>query len=168
MATGMEIAGVILASFPLIVSALEHYGEGLQSMQDWARFRTHFNGFLNAFIRQQIFFRQHIEDLLSTVVDSEYHMGCMLDDLEDPQWKDPRLEGKLKKRLPGNREYESYMTTVLAIFDVLNKIRKKLNITDDKVSLFFALCANGTTLKRLIVSHLAALVPSQSKGLLPY
>ena len=140
MATGMEIAGVILASFPLIVSALEHYGEGLQTMQDWVRFRTHFNGFLNDFIRQQIFFRQHIEDLLSTVVESDYHMGCMLDDPEDPQWKDPDLEGKLKDRLPGKREYESYMTTVSAILGVLDKIRKKLSITDDKVSLSITSC----------------------------
>jgi hypothetical protein len=138
MATGMEIAGVILATFPLIISALEHYGEGLQSMQDWVRFRTHFNGFLNDFIRQQIFFRQHIEDLLSGVVDSDYHMGCMLDDLEDSQWKDAHLEGKLKKRLPGNREYESYMTTVSAILGVLDKIRKKLSITNDKVSFSLA------------------------------
>ncbi|KAF2498690.1 hypothetical protein BU16DRAFT_615708 [Lophium mytilinum] len=130
--SGVEIAGLILGSFPLIISALEHYGEGLETMQEWVRFRTDFNGFLNDFIRQQIFFRQHIEDLLSTVVDSDYHMGCMLDDPDDPQWKNSDLEGKLKRRLPGKQEYESYMITVPAILGILEKIRKKLSITDDK------------------------------------
>ncbi|KAF2661222.1 hypothetical protein K491DRAFT_619878 [Lophiostoma macrostomum CBS 122681] len=132
MATGIEIAGLILGSFPLIVSALEHYGEGLEAMQDWARFRTDFNAFLNDFIRQQIFFRQHIEDLLSTVVDSEYHMGRMLDDSTDEQWKSPVLEHKLKMRLPGKQEYESYMVTVSAIQTILSKIRKKLRIAEEK------------------------------------
>lgn len=133
MATGIEVAGLILGSFPLIVNALEHYGEGLEAMQDWARFRTDFNAFLNDFIRQQIFFRQHIEDLLSLVVDSDYDMGCMLDDPHDKRWKSPTLEQKLKMRLPGKREYESYMVTVSAIQTILDKIRKKLSISEDKV-----------------------------------
>ena len=134
MATGIEVAGLILGSFPLVVSALEHYGEGLEAMQNWARFRTDFNAFLSDFIRQQIFFRQHIEDLLSTVVESDYHMGCMLDNPHDKLWKSPALEQKLKLRLPGKREYESYMVTVSAIQTILDKIRTKLNITEDKVS----------------------------------
>ncbi|KAF2263450.1 hypothetical protein CC78DRAFT_465821 [Lojkania enalia] len=131
MITGIEIAGVILGSFPLVIHALECYGEGLETMQEWVRFRTDFNGFLSDFIRQQIFFRQHIEDLLSPVVDSEYQMGCMLDDPNHIEWKDPRLEAKLKKRLPGMHEYETYMATVSAILAVLQKVQKKLDVTDD-------------------------------------
>ena len=133
MTTGIEVAGLILGSFPLVVSALEHYGEGLEAMQEWARFRTDFSGFLSDFVRQQIFFRQHIEDLLSTVVDTDYHMECMLDDPHDEAWKSPALEQKLKMRLPGKREYESYMVAVSAIQAILDKIRKKLSITEDKV-----------------------------------
>lgn len=72
---------------------------------------------------------------MSAVVDSGYHRGCMIDGPEDPQWKILDLEGKLKRRLPGKQEYESYMTTVSAIPGVLEQIRKKLSITNDNVSL---------------------------------
>jgi len=135
MVTGVELAGLILATFPIIVNALENYGEGLETMKDWARFRLDFHSFLNDFIRQQIFFRQHIEDLLSSVVDSEYTMGIMLDDPDDEQWQSSALEEKLKQRLPGKQEYETYMTTVSSILDILEKIQKKLKISKDKVRL---------------------------------
>ncbi|KAF2004976.1 hypothetical protein P154DRAFT_585250 [Amniculicola lignicola CBS 123094] len=132
MVTGIELAGLILATFPIIIHALETYGDEIDTLKEWARFRLDFNGFLNDLIRQQIFFRQHIEDLLSSVIDSEYLMGWMLEDPLGIQWKDPQMEAKLKQRLSGKQEYATYMITVSATLSLLAEIQRKLKITQDK------------------------------------
>ena len=133
MLTGIEIAGTALAIFPLIISALEHYENGFQTIKEWVRFRGEFATFLNAFARQQIFFRQNIEELLSPIVSSEYEMSLLLDDPGGRAWADSGLNESLRKRLPGKYECECYSTTVSYILESLEKLKSKLKISDEKV-----------------------------------
>jgi hypothetical protein len=79
MLTGIEIAGVILATVPLIISGLEAYEQGFQPIKQWTRSRGEFATFLNSLVRQKIFFRQNIEELLSPIISSEYEMSLLLD-----------------------------------------------------------------------------------------
>lgn len=48
MLTGLELTAFILAVFPLIVSAMEHYEHEFELMKDWIRFRAEFTAFTNA------------------------------------------------------------------------------------------------------------------------
>lgn len=135
MASGLEIASLVLAAFPIVINGLEHYAEGVQSIKDWVRFRAEYAVFTNALVRQKIFFDQNIEDLLSYVVDSEYDMRKMLDDPENKGWTDPRLETKLRNRLSGEYEYDCYMALVQDIRKILGKILKKIGVKEGKVSI---------------------------------
>src|SRR4051794_4057127 len=36
--SGFEVAGVVLGSLPLVISALEHYRDGLRSIQRWRKY----------------------------------------------------------------------------------------------------------------------------------
>ena len=134
MLTGIETAGIILAIFPLVISALEHYQQGFHPIKEWIRFRGEFTTFLNALIRQKIFFRQNIEELLSPIISSEYEMSLLLDDPGGCAWADDGLNQRLRQRLPGKYEYESYTTTVSYILEILQKLKAKLKISDDQVS----------------------------------
>ena len=133
MLSGIEIAGTALAIFPLIISALEHYANGFQTIKEWVRFRGEFATFLNAFARQQIFFRQNIEELLSPIVSSEYEMSLLLDHPGGRAWADSELNENLRKRLPGKYECECYTTTVSYILENLENLKSKLKISDEKV-----------------------------------
>jgi hypothetical protein len=133
MLTGVELAGLALAVFPLVISGLEHYEEGFQCIKEWIRFRVEFSRFLNAVCRQKIFFRQNIEALLSPIVESEYEMSQLLDNPGSQAWGDAELNEKLKKRLPGVMEYECYMATVSSLLEVLEKLKHKLKIVDGQV-----------------------------------
>ncbi|KAH0559170.1 hypothetical protein GP486_004294 [Trichoglossum hirsutum] len=133
MVTGIELAGLILATFPLVISTLEHYENGFQQIKEWVRFRGEFAMFLNAMNRQKIFFRQNIEELLSPIVASEYEMSQLLDAPGGPAWMDEELNEKLRKRLPGKYEYECYISTVSAILELLEKLKHKLKIVDGQV-----------------------------------
>ncbi|WEW57129.1 hypothetical protein PRK78_002589 [Emydomyces testavorans] len=134
MVTGVETAGLVLATFPLVIKVLEHYGSCVESMKEWVRFRAEFTIFMNSLYRQKIFFRQNIEDLLSSVIDSEYDMARMLDDPNDPVWKDPELEVRLKRRLSGQYEYECYMDSVSSFHETLMKLESKLRPPSDQPS----------------------------------
>ncbi|KAL8650705.1 MAG: hypothetical protein Q9226_005028 [Calogaya cf. arnoldii] len=132
MATGIETAGLILAAFPLVISALEHYENGFQVIREWIRFKGEFAAFLNALIRQRIFFRQNIEELLGPIVASEYEMSVLLDNPGGKAWADETLNARLRQRLPGKYEYESYATTVSYILETLHKLKDKLKIVEDR------------------------------------
>ena len=133
MLTGIEIAGITLALFPLIISALEHYESGFETIKEWVRFRGEFATFLNAFVRQQIFFRQNIEELLSPIVSSQYEMSLLIDHPGGSAWAASELNQSLRRRLPGKYECECYTTTVSYILKILEKLKSKLKISDEKV-----------------------------------
>ena len=135
MLAGIEIAGTILAIFPLIISAMEHYEEGFQPIKEWVRFRGEFATFLNTLVRQKIFFRQNIEELLSPIISSEYEMSALLDNPGGRAWTDTELNDRLRRRLPGKYEYECYTTTVSYILEVLEKLKGKLKIANNQVSI---------------------------------
>ncbi|KAI4206281.1 MAG: hypothetical protein LQ346_001177 [Caloplaca aetnensis] len=132
MATGIETAGLILAAFPLVISALEHYENGFEVIREWIRFRGEFAAFLNAMIRQRIFFRQNIEELLGPIVSSEYEMSILLDNPAGEAWADKTLNARLRQRLPGKYEYESYAMTVSYILETLHKLKDKLKIVKNQ------------------------------------
>lgn len=39
MASGLEIAGLVLATLPLIINCLEHYNEGLKPLRNFFNYR---------------------------------------------------------------------------------------------------------------------------------
>lgn len=77
MITGVETAGLVLAIFPLLVSALEHYQEGFERLSDWWKFRTEFIGFVHVIGRQAILFDENLEELLSPLIISDAEMDAL-------------------------------------------------------------------------------------------
>jgi len=136
MVTGVEIAGVILATFPLIISGLDAYENGFQTMKEWSRFRKEYLVFMTALGKQKLFFRQNITTLLDPIVKSEDHMLRLLEDPGGKDWKDPELDNKLRCRLEGLEEtYECYMETVNSILALLEKLKGKLKLGEGEVSI---------------------------------
>src|SRR5579871_5696579 len=100
MVTGIETAGIILAVFPLIISALEHYKEGFSTLQIWWMYRTEFLDFLRKIGIQFVLFRGNLEELLTPIVTSEAQMNELLLDPGGDAWRNEKLEESLRKRLP--------------------------------------------------------------------
>lgn len=40
--SGVEAAGFVLAAFPLLISALEHYRESAEVLKDWWRYKREY------------------------------------------------------------------------------------------------------------------------------
>ncbi|KAJ5714165.1 uncharacterized protein N7483_011346 [Penicillium malachiteum] len=131
--SGFEIAGLVLAIFPLVISGLEHYGSSVESMKEWIRYEKEFKMFQNALNIQRLFFYQNIQKLLSLTVQSDHEMAKMMNNPHDPLWKDPRLEVALRRRLPGEMEYSCYMESVETFHEALQKLETKIQPLQEKV-----------------------------------
>jgi hypothetical protein len=133
MASGIEVAGLVLGAFPIVVSALEHYREGFETLQDWWRFRTEYLGFVHAVGVQSVLFSENLEVLLAQIIASDAEMDSLLQDPGGDPWCDPTLEERMQRRLP--KSYEYYRCTVDDINEVMDKLKGKLGIKNNKVRL---------------------------------
>lgn len=132
MLTGVETAGLVLASFPLLISALEHYREGFESLKEWWKFRTEFLAFVHDIGRQSVLFNENLEELLSPLITSDTEMSTLLEDPCGAAWRTPALEEKLKDRLP--KSYQSYRNTIDDMYEAMDILQRKLGLEDGKVS----------------------------------
>lgn len=83
-------------------------------------------------------FRRNIEELLLFTVSSEYEMGKMLEDRNDPLWRDQKMEDELRRRLTGSNEYECFMSEVQTVYTLLEKLCSMLKIEPGQVRLVSA------------------------------
>jgi hypothetical protein len=126
MATPIEIAGIALAVFPLVISALEHYAEGYATLESWRFHRLQFTSLISKLNQEKILFQQHIEGLLRSVNDSEFDVKKMMSDLDCDYWKSPGLTLRLKRKMPQDSEYETYKIGIQSIHDNLEKLAKRI------------------------------------------
>jgi hypothetical protein len=68
MTSGVEIAGLVLASMPLVVSALEHYIDGIGTLERWWRYKREVNKVVRLLAADQVLFQGTDEKLLNAVL----------------------------------------------------------------------------------------------------
>ncbi|EXJ69723.1 uncharacterized protein A1O5_06794 [Cladophialophora psammophila CBS 110553] len=124
--SGVEVVSLVLGAFPLVISLLEHYQEGCETLRDWVLFRRELTHLVNQLNREQILFRQHIEGMLLSINDSDFETKVMMEDLQCDQWKNAELTARLKRKLCGEGEFENYQSSVYSIHENLNKMAQKL------------------------------------------
>lgn len=123
--SGVATAGLVLATFPLIISALEHYREGFGSLRIWWRFRTEYLDYINIVGIQDVLFRENLEELLSPIV-SAAELDALLKEPGGEAWREPGLEERLHDRLPNS--YVNYCQTIGKFNGVMAKLADKLGV----------------------------------------
>ena len=96
--SGVEIAGFVLASVPLMISALEHYVDGVDTITRWWKYKAELTSFANILCAESTRFLLTCERLLRDLVPEE-SLGLLMADPSCSLWKDPQLEEKLRMRL---------------------------------------------------------------------
>lgn len=93
--TGIEIAALILAILPVVISAAEHYRDGLQPLREWKRYPREVDSLYWDLKGQLCLFRNTCEVLLRSVGGEDFDASPLADLLNNPEgdgWKDTRLE----------------------------------------------------------------------------
>jgi hypothetical protein len=121
--SGFEVAGVVLASLPLIISALEHYAEGIATAKRFWRYKTEMRSLILQIDTERGIFINTLEQLLTGIV----RIDRMADFLSKPggdAWRDSDVDPKLKERLRG--AYSIYIDNVRGMEVSLRQMMEKL------------------------------------------
>jgi hypothetical protein len=130
--SGVEVAGLILGAFPIVLSALEQYRQGFLRLKSWWNFQRTFEELIDDVGMQNTMFESNLERLLSPFVHSDGHMGVLLCEPLGSAWQDAELEEKLRDRLRGS--YIWYLSIVSRMHDALKELQRLLGIQDGQVS----------------------------------
>lgn len=126
--SGVEVAGLVLGSIPLVVAALEHYAEGVESIKKGWRYRLELQSLANDLEAEYGRFLLTCERLLRDIV-SEEELELLMKDPGGPRWKDTELENKLRKRLQFS--YATYLKCIDDMARTLREIQTKLKLDHD-------------------------------------
>lgn len=123
--SGIEVVGVVLGAIPLIVSSLEHYADGIKTIQRWRQYVREIQSLRRVLGNERAIFQNTLEELLDGIA-KPAEIGVLLDDPAAAEWSDPALDKKLRKRL--HRSYEGYMLTIQGMVQALGQIRERLGM----------------------------------------
>ncbi|EXJ69790.1 uncharacterized protein A1O5_06861 [Cladophialophora psammophila CBS 110553] len=124
--SGIEVVGLALGAFPILISALEHFRDSAAILRNWWRFEREFNNFKLQIEYQHQRLKQNLElNLLPLVVDDDVRLRALVAHPGGPRWQDRDLEEKLKQRLQEN--YSLYMDTVKIMNEVMGELKAKVS-----------------------------------------
>lgn len=125
--SGVEIAGLILGGFPIVIHTLERYSEGVQSVKRFFRYRREFRSLIRRLGLEVEIFRNICEELLNGLVPADQIVD-MLDTPGGSAWSDPRVGQLLKRRL--RRSYTGYLSTVKDMILAVEEFKIRLKVKE--------------------------------------
>ena len=129
--SGIEVTGIVLGSVPLLISGLEHYAEGLNTIQRWLRYRRELKKLVRALRAEIVRFELTCVRVLHGLVSqlTEQEMITLLAQPQSLLWKDRDLEHKLRERL--QQAYISYIEYVVDMNHAIEELRADLGLGPD-------------------------------------
>lgn len=122
--SGVEVAGIALAVFPILIDALAHYKNGLGLINNWRRYRNRLQNYADSLETGKVCYLNTIELLLQDIVQSDDEIKLLMDDPGGDLWSKPEYEEKLMRRL--GRSYEVYLKTLHKMNNALKTLCEKL------------------------------------------
>jgi hypothetical protein len=124
MLSGVEIAGLVLGSLPLLISAVEHYNDGLHPIKIFFQKQYELDRFYRALDEQKTFLRLSLIELFGADLSAltEEQIEALQDDSNDLRvlWEDKMLQAEVKERL--GLAYVPYMNNIDRMKEALEKL----------------------------------------------
>jgi len=121
--SGFEVVGVVLGSLPLIISALEHYAEGIATAKRFWRYKAGMKSLILQINTERGIFINTLEQLLTGIVRND-RMADLLSKPGGDTWRDSEVDPKLKERLRG--AHSIYIDNVRGMEASLKQMMEKL------------------------------------------
>lgn len=124
--SGLEIAGVLLGSFPLIISGLEHWRDVAKVGGFFWRIRKEYNTCRREVRFYEILYKRNLKDLLLPIADDAVEVTCLISDPGGKGWSSKALQERLKGRL--QESYDLYMEIIQEMNETAEELRKELAV----------------------------------------
>ena len=131
--SGIEIAGLVLGSFPIILNCLDYYREGFEPLEEWWSFRTHFIAFVDDINHQMMRYNGNMTRLLDPVIVDNDSLTSLVQNAKDPRWTDGSLTLLLEQRLTS--ELARFFRIIQRMEEEIGSLKKLLGIKDGEVYL---------------------------------
>lgn len=146
MATGIEAAGLVLGSIPLILASLQFYAEGIAVTKRFWKYKEEINILLYELGVENTMYINSINILLFGVV-SQKEMPEFLLEPAGTRWKDQDFDRKLRARL--GTSFDSYMDSIGRMIAVVDQLKERLRLNSAGRPQFRELGAFKEQYKRL-------------------
>ncbi|WPA97610.1 uncharacterized protein RHO25_002220 [Cercospora beticola] len=123
--SGIEVAGVILAVFPVVVEGLELYVKGVRTIKRWWSFSKVLQRLLRGIERERAKFSKNCQALLFDIT-KPGQLKRLMADPAGPECSQPDLQRKLEKKLRDS--YRAYMETASEIKELLETLLSRLEL----------------------------------------
>jgi len=129
--SGIEVAGLVLGAFPILLEALDRWHEGGKVLQTWWRFEKAYKGFRREIKYQETAFNVSIKKFLLPLLLTQDERERLLADPNGKLWREPQLEERLRNRMPAER-YELFLETMYALQQAMEELKRKLGVSNHR------------------------------------
>lgn len=124
--SGIEVAGLVLAVFPIVVSGLQHFTEGLETIKTWRRYHRELAKYARTLETQRIVYLNTMERLFEDIIQSNDEFEAFMKDPGAAVSHNPQYEERLSARL--GRSYGNYCRITADMLVALQAAQKELGI----------------------------------------
>ncbi|KAJ0338706.1 hypothetical protein COL922a_005296 [Colletotrichum nupharicola] len=126
--SGFEVAGVVLGTIPLLISALEHYKEGISTIRAWRNYDRELRSLIRNLQTERVRFQDVCEKLLVGLV-SQCQIESMVDDPFGPAWQEEKVRTKIEARLW--RSFSNFEDIIKDMEEATKEMKTKLDLQPD-------------------------------------
>ncbi|KAF4817786.1 hypothetical protein CGCSCA5_v005441 [Colletotrichum siamense] len=126
--SGFEVAGVVLGTIPLLISALEHYKEGISTIRAWRNYDRELRSLIRNLQTERVRFQDVCEKLLVGLV-SQCQIESMVDDPFGPAWQEEKVRAKIEARLW--RSFSNFEDIIKDMEEATKEMKTKLDLQPD-------------------------------------
>jgi hypothetical protein len=133
MATGIEIAGLVLGAFPLAVEGIKFYASGARTMNEM----RHHQHVLDEFIRELDMERTKFVDTCYNLFEDTItgdELSSLMDDPSGECWRNEFFQRKLENRLR-HHCVPDFVQAVETLKKVLDELNERFCVDEKKVRL---------------------------------
>ncbi|KAM7200625.1 hypothetical protein V8F33_003830 [Rhypophila sp. PSN 637] len=122
--SGFEVAGIVLGSIPLLISALEHYGDGVRTIQKWRKYESELRSVVRNLKTERVKLLNVCEKLLDGLVPASM-VDTMVEDPFGELWQEQEIKRKIRVRLW--RSWDAFEDMVNAMKAAIDEAMEKLD-----------------------------------------
>ncbi|CAN9091712.1 unnamed protein product [Alternaria alternata] len=122
--SGLEVAGIVLGTFPLLVSGIEHWRDVAKVGGFYWRIRKEYTKCQRDIQFHEIIYKNNLRELLLPLIQDAEEVAKLIADPCGKRWGDAALQQRLESRL--NESYQSYQNTMTEMNEIAEELKKEL------------------------------------------
>lgn len=130
--SGIEIAAVVLKTFPVLLKVANSYTPITEGAENWWSFKRTYVEFIAAIRTESISYKQNLQLLLSPLELDLEENGCLHKNPESQLWNDPTIRAQLRRQIPVD-DFDWFMEQLRGMNTALGELFKLLPIRDGEV-----------------------------------